>query len=124
VQVWQDFDASWDEGVDAGLTFLEAHVYPGLGLTAEGCRAAFELGPTDTFREEVELDEDSIEPDEDWVMPQGPLAGEAPDGTVYVMTIESSQYRNDELLGSESHEVHVTIVDGEAYFFYTCSPTV
>jgi hypothetical protein len=122
-QVWLDLEASWDESVDAGLTFLEENVYPDLGLTAEGCRIAFDLGPTDTYREEVVLDEDSIEPDEDWVMPQGPLAGEAPDGTVYVMTLESSRYRNEELLGSDNHEVHVTVVDGTAYFFYTCSPT-
>jgi hypothetical protein len=93
--IWRDFDASWDEGVDAGLAFLEEHAYPELGLTAESCRITFDLGPTDTFREDVVLDEDSIEPDEGWIMPRGPLAGETPDGTVYVMTIETSQYRTD-----------------------------
>jgi hypothetical protein len=124
VEVWEGYTSSWETSTDAGLAFLEANVYPDLGLTAAGCRTAFNLGPTDTFKEVIDLDEDTIEPAYDWEMPQGPERGEVPDGWVYVMTTTSQQFLNGEPSDPVSAEVHVTVVDGRAYFFYTCGPTV
>jgi len=123
-QVWEDYSQSWETGTDAGFEFLAANVYPDLGLTAEGCRTFFNLGPTDTFKETVDLDEETIEPAYDWVMPRGPRQGDVPDGWVYVMTTRTQRFLNGEASDPESAEVHVTVIGERAYFFYSCSETV
>lgn len=121
VALWDDYTASWDESTDAGFAFLAENSYPDLDLSPEACKIAFNVGPADTYREEVVVDPDTVEPDEDWKMSQGPLVGTSPDGTIYVMSIRNAQYLNDEPIASDRADVHATIVDGRAYFFFTCN---
>lgn len=123
--LWRGQSDAWGDGVgpniDRGFGFLAAHNYPALGTDPAQCRNHYLAGneEVNTFREEIILDPTSVESDPDWRTDLGAIGAATPDGRVYIMTIETSWWLNDEH-DTERSEVHVTIIDGEPRMFVDC----
>jgi len=114
VALWRGASDSWSGGVDAGLQYSAVHNYPLFGCTVEALAAAAGDLPDDYYEETI-ADQATIERDDDWLIPAGPLAGQSPEGRVYILTVDQ-----ETSLGSLRAEVHATIIDGEAFFFIVC----
>lgn len=65
--------------------------------------------------------ETPVEPDGEWVIPDGPNAGQRPLGRIYVMSAFFVERASGFQPNSSALEVHVTIDDAQARFFYGCS---
>lgn len=112
---------SWYGGVDDASAYMARNVYPDLLCTFESISEG-NTGLSDGFQEEHIVDGDSIERDDGWTMPDGPSKGEAINGRLYIFTDEFTYSATGLLPTVERAEVHATVVDGKAYFFFACWP--
>ena len=123
--LFRRFSDSWSGGLSGGLedaaTYEASNVYPDLLCTYESIMELNSDLP-DGYRVEYIVDGDSIERDDGWTMPIGPSKGEPIDGRLYILTLETTYSSTDFLPSVERAEVHATVVDGEAYFFFACWP--
>lgn len=124
---FEERDAAFARGADAGVSFVASRLHPGLGYSEDQCRRAwFPEGVPDQLRQATTIQEDTVVAASDWRMPHGPL---------HDMEIASPVYRahvQTVLTGLASGvdvdrtvAVHLSIVGGQAYGFGTCvEPTV
>lgn len=124
---FEERDAAFARGADAGVSFVASRLHPGLGYSVDQCRRAwFPEGVPDQLRQATTIQEDTVVAASDWRMPHGPL---------HDMEIASPVYRahvQTVLTGLASGvdvdrtvAVHLSIVGGQAYGFGTCvEPTV
>lgn len=117
------FGASTTEG----FRRTAAYNYPGMGNSYEACRTwgwggAGEWAP-EGYSVEYIVDEPTVERDDGWTMPDGPIAGQRIEGRIYIQRVEIYQW--DPWYGSNSGaaEVHATVLaDGSVKFFLACYP--
>jgi hypothetical protein len=116
IDVWVAWGEAWKQGTEAGLTYIEAHDYPGLPASPDFCRRYFGVtGPG--FRVESTVRPDSIKPDPGWKIPRGRLEGTPAEGRVYVMTVDQI----DTAGTRTSIAAHVTVLDGRPLLFFDCT---
>lgn len=120
---------AWHRGMEAGFAEMAASNYPGMGNTAEECKRTWEQYyggypvPAD-LRIEYVVDEATIEPDPGWAVPAGPLAGQVPDGRIYIYSMTSTATSIEfDAPGVDTSEVHSTVLDdGTVKAFSGCYP--
>jgi hypothetical protein len=112
--IWEGMNAAWVEGPEAAALYITEHTYPGMPADYEHCllesRAAGLM--------EYSPDADTIYPDPDW---SPPAADIRVDGRIYGMATVITEGQG---AGSEPtlRLLHVTIDEGEAFFFLSCDP--
>lgn len=123
VDLWKRQTTAWIPGFDAGIEFWVAHNYPDMGCTfTDYLSSRFPQGPVDGLIVERVADPESVELDEGWRIPGGRLEGDVAKGRVYEVTVESRRFQAGQPTPEpERIELHVTILDGEPYFFLGCS---
>ena len=120
VALHRGYSDSWFGGNEAGVQFIADHNYYHTDF-GECFQEFFPTGPYDDFIREVIIDADTIERDDEWVIPQGsPSAGIIPNGRVYIMTATTTSLAPPNAPSTIVTEVHATITDGEAKFFIRC----
>lgn len=110
-------------GLEEFNAALAEVVYPGFECSAEDYAAQTVDYPPD-YRFEAIVAVDTIEPDPGWVIPPGTEAsGEVAEGTVYIAQVTFTESSASGLIDpiSSTSEVHITIIDGEAFVFMPCS---
>lgn len=122
-QLWWDQSVSWFGGFDSGIQFWVDNNYPDMECTFDDYMASrFPAGPIDGLQIERVVNTPTIEIDEGWVIPGGTLQGQPAKGRVYVMSVrDSSIATNSEPVAPSTIELHVTILEGRAHFFFGCS---
>ncbi len=123
VDLWQRQTTSWVGGFDAGVEFWVDNNYPEMNCTfSDYMSSRFPTGPVEGLIVERIADPDSVERDDGWTIPGGSLEGEVAQGRVYKVSVESRRFEAGEPTPEpETLELHVTIIEGEPYFFLGCS---
>lgn len=120
-QLWRGFSDSWFGGNERGMQYLIDHNYPDFQCEFDEMFAArFPNGPVEGFEWEAIVQSDTIEPDEGWVIPGGGLEGMTAKGRVYIMSVTDTYREPGFEPLTEPREVHVTILEGKAWFFFGC----
>jgi hypothetical protein len=119
---FQAYADAFLESFEAGTTYHAGHAYPTLACTVESTLAIFyELGGIEDTTFQYIVDRDSIERDDEWAMDVGSTAGDRIDGRTYSVTYDATQsvpgYDVETFPNKTSH---MTVLDGEAYFFFVC----
>jgi hypothetical protein len=120
---------AWDKGVDAGVDAILADIYPPMlslpdyKLTHAGCLQAFfgSNPPPLGFHVSWVPDLRTLQLSPGFTLPQGPLAGKPIDGRIYSVTINQTTTSAVAPAQSSVATVHVTVIDGRAYHFYSCA---
>ena len=118
VALWEGYDDAVQDSVDDKVAYIVEHAYPGLELTEDQC-AEDPSAEGYVLVTEVELDASTIEPEPNWVIriPDSPMEGLVPDGTIYVHDVSVSFDDGT----SDMAPAHTTVLDGDAYFFFACA---
>jgi len=112
--------ASSGASLQSVVDYYVAHNHPQFAYTGAECLTFFQgLGYTDAYQLSYTPDLEEIAPDPDWQVPDGRYAGLAPDGDTYLVPVEVRETDTGYDAGFEA-DVHVTVLDGEAYFFQPC----
>lgn len=114
--IWQGLSDAWVLGPESAVSFIASHNYIGLGKTVASCSDFFDALP-DGYQQEIIIDTTTVEPDVEWVIPDG----QRPLGRIYIMSALFVERASGFQPNSSASEVHVTIDDGQARFFYGCS---
>ena len=122
--LYYDRQQAWNKGTEEGLYFDAAHNYPGAFDAEESKKCAIEYG---WVRNELKLtqsvDPETLAPDENWT---GPVtnerdylfAGKKPEGQTFIVTHTESYADNfTPSTAAVKSDVHVTILNGQAYFY-------
>ncbi len=118
--LWRQYSDSWIEGVEAGYAYMAANNHPLEGCTAEDFRRALDF--PDGYRDEVAVDEGSVERDDDWVIPGGAAGGTIPDGRIYVLTVVRTYSQPGSEPVDQTVDLHTVVgPDGDAHFFLVCA---
>ncbi|MGH9247668.1 MAG: hypothetical protein ACRD29_25825 [Acidimicrobiales bacterium] len=129
VDLWEGLDDAFAQSPEDGAAYLDEHNFPGMTFESDACQQSFADDIADNgwteYTEVYEIDESSIEPDPDFVLGNeinGPAAGQAPDGRVYVLDITVDAIATPDPPTPEDFAgpVHATIIDGEAFLFFNC----
>ncbi|WP_436793483.1 hypothetical protein [Actinospongicola halichondriae] len=121
--LFRRYSDAWSIGFDAAIEFQAANNYPGMGNTVEVCRDwSLSIGPVPPgYSEEYIVDGTTIDRDDGWVVPDGPIAGEALDGRIYIFSVTVAFASASALPDSSTTEAHATVLDnGSAKFFISC----
>jgi hypothetical protein len=116
--LWRDLSDSWFD-VEQGVAFLADNNYPALECTLETTTDRMN-NLENGYSEEHIVDAASIERDDGWTMNGGPSNGEPIDGRIYIFTVDMTFSGTYALSTNERAEVHTTIHNGKAYFFFHC----
>ena len=120
-KLWRDFSDSWFGGIDSGVRYLLDNNHPDMGISVESYLRCYGDYP-EGYTEEHLLDTSTIERDDDWMMPDSPvagdLAGKVPRGRLYIFRIDSVFSSPGAASSTRASEVHSAILDGSAYFFF------
>lgn len=123
-QLWWDQSIAWFDGFDSGIRFWVDNNYPDMGCTFDDYMVSrYPDGPVEELQIERIANPPTIRLDEGWTIPGGKLEGEEARGRVYTMavrTIRSAPSLPEE--PPETVNLHVTILDGRAHFFFGCPP--
>lgn len=122
-ELWKQHNRAWLEGFEHGVRFWADNNYPAMGCTFEDyLMSRFPDGPVEGLVIERVPNLPTVTSDDGWVIPGGRLGGTEATGRVYSMAVRSSRTSSQEPLSvPEVLELHVTILDGRAYFFFGCS---
>lgn len=120
LDLWDRYSISWLEGNEAAVQFILDNTYPGFGGTFPDCfDVVFPDGPEPGYGIAAFVDTASIFPDDGWVLEGGPFAGTVPEGRIYGMTVEFTEYWLDRDPSVNEALVHVTLLP-EPRFFILC----
>jgi len=112
--VWEGYTEAWTQGPEAAARYIVAHTYPGMPAVYEGC-----LDPDKPrYHRAATPDADTIAPDPGWEPSDLGLEVEGRTYTVDVLFRDGLGADTE----TEISTVHVTIRDGEPYFFMSCAP--
>ena len=118
---WRQTNA-WAGGFEEGVKFWVDNNYPDMQCGFDdymGLR--FPDGPNEDLLIERIANTATIELDEGWVIPGGKLRGMPAMGRVYVMQIRQTTTAPSLVPQTPVlKELHVTILDGTAHFFFGC----
>lgn len=114
--LWSGYGAAVAKGDAAAADYVAAQAYPDLGLTAEACAGLTEGGSATATN--VTVDPASIRAEPGWVVriPRSPMDATTPKGTIYNVAVATSYDDGT----SETTTAHTTVLDGKAYFFFSC----
>lgn len=122
--LWDGQEDAFRHGTHAGFEYMAEHNYPGMGASAEQCRALAWNGTDrpapDGYMERSVLVPGSVEEDPGWVVPDGPIAGQPVTGRVYVMTVLLVVSEPGFDAYAQHVRVHATVTAGAARFFTAC----
>jgi hypothetical protein len=121
-QLWQDETTAWTGGFDNGLQFWVDNNYPDMGCSVDDYMASrFTDGRIEGLQIERVANSPSIGLDEGWIIPGGRLEGVPAKGRVYMMSITESLSAPGRISAPpNTRNLHVTILDGRAHFFFGC----
>ena len=121
-QLWWDQSRAWVDGFDTGIQFWVDNNYPDMGCTFDDYMASrYPDGPVDGLQIERIPNPLTIELDDGWIIPGGRLEGEEARGRVYVMAVRTVRSAPSvPIEPAETVNLHVTILDGRAHFFFGC----
>jgi hypothetical protein len=122
-ELWREHNQAWLDGFESGVRFWADHNYPDMGCTFEDYMASrFPDGPVEGLVIERLPNLPTVTSDPGWVIPGGRLEGTEAVGRVYTMSVRSSRSSSDDPIAQpEILDLHVTILDGRAHFFFGCS---
>lgn len=123
VDLWRRQTTAWIAGFDAGVQFWVDNNYPDMDCSFEDyISSRYPNGPVQGLLIERRPDPGTIERVESWVIPGGRLEGVPARGRVYEMSVASQRLTPGEPIPpATTLQLHVTIIDGAAYFFLGCS---
>ena len=117
--LFRRYSDSWFIGEDTGFAYLEDHVYPGEECSAEDYKEKWNV--PEGFKEEIIVDESTIERDDGWPIPGGVASGIIPEGRIYILSATSTVSQPGFDPSEVVAEVHATVLDdGTTYFFWGC----
>jgi hypothetical protein len=106
--------------LSAGAAYEAAHNHPDFRYTAEECASYLSgIGYTDAYTVSTVPDVAAMALDPGWALPASRYVGTVPSGRVYILPLtysESDTGFND----SHTDQVHVSVLDGAAYYFQPC----
>jgi hypothetical protein len=120
---------AWAQGADAGIDAILADIYPPMlsapdyKLTRVACVQSFfgsNPAPPD-FQLSWVPDLSTLQLSPGFTLPQGSLAGKPIEGRIYSVTIHHTTSSAVALAQSSFATVHLTVLDGRAYHFYSCA---
>lgn len=120
---------AWYQGADAGIGALLADVYPPMlaapdyKLTHAQCVVAFfgTAAPPRNYQVNSVPDLSTLQPSPGFTLPQGSLSGKPIDGRIYALTLHQTTSSSIAAAQNSTATVHITVVDGRAYHFYSCA---
>lgn len=120
--LWWRQTNSWAGGFADGVQFWVDNNYPDMQCGFDGYMGLrYPDGPIEGLLIERIANSATIELDEEWVIPGGSLRGVPARGRVYVMQIRQTTTAPSLVPQTPVlKEVHVTILDGNAHFFFGC----
>jgi hypothetical protein len=121
--LWRGHNQAWLAGFEQGVRFWADNNYPDMGCTFEDYMASrFPDGAVEGLVIERLPNLPTVTPDPGWVIPGGRLGGVEADGRVYTMSVRTSRTSSDDPIAQpDILDLHVTILDGRAHFFFGCS---
>lgn len=121
-QLWLDETTAWTGGFDSGLQFWVDNNYPDMGCSVGDYMAArFTDGRVEGLQIARLAHPPTIMLDDGWIIPGGRLAGVPARGRVYAMDVTDSLSAPGYPTSPPStRNIHVTILDGRAHFFFGC----
>jgi hypothetical protein len=121
--LWRRHNLAWLSGFESGVQFWVDHNYPDMACTFDDyVRSRYPNGPADGLLIERVANGPTIRRDDGWIIPGGRLEGTPARGRVYVMSIQET--RTDSVSDPAppvALDLHVTILDERAHFFFGCS---
>ena len=102
---------------------MAANQHPEHAYSVAECESSLRnQGLTDNYSVSAVPDVAAMAPDPGWALPAGRYTGLVPTGRRYILPLEFTQ--SDPAVGVQTvnSQVHVTILDGTAYFFQDCDP--
>jgi hypothetical protein len=122
-QLWRDETTAWAGGFDSGLQFWVDNNYPDMGCNVDDYMASrFTDGRIEGLQIERIASPPTIGLDEGWIIPGGKLEGVPAKGRVYIMSItDSLSAPGYPQAPPATRDLHVTILDDQAHFFFGCS---
>lgn len=122
-ELWRQHNREWLKGFEHGVSFWADNNYPAMGCTFEDYMLSrFPDGPVEGLVIERVPNLPTVTLDEGWVIPGGRLGGTQAMGRVYSMAVRSLRTSSQEPISTpEFLDLHVTILEGRAYFFLGCS---
>lgn len=122
-ELWKGHNQAWLAGLDEGVRFWADNNYPDMGCTPDDYMASrFPDGPEEGLVIERLPNLPTVAADEGWAIPGGRLEGSVARGRVYTMSVQSSRTSAEEPIAEPVIlDLHVTILDGRAHFFFGCS---
>lgn len=122
-QLWKDETNAWTGGFDSGLQFWVDNNYPEMGCNIDDYMTSrFAEGRIEGLLIRRTTDLPTIEIDEGWIIPGGRLEGVPAKGRVYIMAVTDNLSAPGYLSAPpNTRDLHVTILDEQAHFFFGCS---
>jgi len=125
--MWRSHSDAFLSSTEAGFRHMAANNYPGMGNSYEACRTwgwpwsyRGEWAPNG-YSEEYVVRAGTVEPDPEWVIPDGPLAGRRPDGHIYVYTVDVRIFIPGWGTDTYASDIHATVLpDGSTKHFAVC----
>lgn len=115
--LYYDESKAFERSFDSWVDFVVANNYPGSYDAAESRKCSKKWKGLTEYSALPDLS--TVYPDPNWVGPEGSekwvdwiFAGKKPEGRTYSVTLATTL--NDQ---SRSSSVHVTVLDGKAYFY-------
>ena len=122
-QLWRGYSDAWLGGKEAAIAYKVAHTHPALECSVEDYEAWY-AATGEGFLEEWVVDAASVERDDGWAIHSGPASGQVPEGRIYILTVTGTTSDTGITPLVETSEVHSTVNDTGAYFFFPCSGNI
>lgn len=112
-------------GLQAQADYIAANNHPDFSYSSDDCLTGLSnTGFTENYRADYVPDVMAMAPDAGWALgaTSGRYAGLAPSGRIYILPVDISEtdvgYSN-----STTSQLHVSVLDDRAYFFFGCNET-
>jgi hypothetical protein len=122
--LFSGYRLAWASSPTAGITYAFQHDYPGSATTQDAFLACLQNAHTAQTGESDVPQLNTLRPIQNW-RGSGPntktwnFAGKKPNGQTYTVTdVVTSRFSDGSSRTSQS-QVHVTILNGQAYFYFT-----
>lgn len=127
--LFYDRQSAWNQGTSQGLYFESSHNYPGAFDAAASAQCAEDKRWVEQgLQESVTPDIGTVALDEEWVGPTSSendwlFSGKKPEGQTFIVSVSTStKFLNSEYSPAVVSDLHVTILNGKAYFYFgACS---
>jgi len=119
-KLYYDFNQSFRNTAD-GIAFIESHNYPGVLQQTSSSWASYKQQWIDGgITESLSPDLTTVDLDKSWKWTAGPChpaMRSAPKGSTYIVTVTAHLFDSSGGQSTNQSDVHVTILNGKAYFY-------